>query len=83
MGLSWGILGALSGRLGGLVGRLQDVLGRLGAEKAKTPKTFKNLRKTNDFLPFGLSWKAFWRRLGASWGLAGPSWGPLGSLRLS
>ena len=51
------------------------------AEKAKTLKSLKNLRKINDFGLLGPSWEASWRLLGASWRPLGPSGGHLGRLR--
>ena len=72
-GLPGGPLGGLLGRLGGLLGASWAVLGRRKAEKAQMPKSFKHLRKINDFGLFGPSWRTSWR-------LLGPSWRPLGSL---
>ena len=48
------------------------------AEKAKTLKSLKNLRKINDFGLLGPSWEASWRLLGASWRPLGPLLGRLG-----
>ena len=77
-GLPGGPLGGLLGRLGGLLGASWAVLGRRKAEKAQMPKSFKNLRKTNDFGLFGPSWRSSWRPLGLCWrplkGPLGPSW---------
>ena len=50
------------------------------AEKAKTLKSLKNLRKINDFGFLGPSWEASWRLLGASWRPLVPSGGHLGRL---
>ena len=50
------------------------------AEKAKTLKSLKNLRKINDFGLLGPSWEASWRLLGASWRPIVPSGGHLGRL---
>ena len=44
------------------------------AEKAKTLKSFNNLRKINDFGLLGPSWEASWGVLEASWAVWGPSW---------
>ena len=57
----------------GVLGAAWAVLGRWRAEKKRMPKSFKNLRKINDFGLFGPSWRTSWR-------LLGPSWRPLGSL---
>ena len=84
-----GRLGALLGRLGALLGASWAVLGReleaswvvlerREAEKARIPKSFKNLRKSNDFCFLGTSWQGSWRPLGASWRPFGPSGGHLG-----
>ena len=88
LGLSWGPLGLFGGRLGRLLGRLGAILGaswavleRREAKIARTPKTFKNQWKSNDFCLLGPSWEASWRPLGASWRPLGPSGGHLGRLR--
>ena len=72
-----GRLGALLGRLGallgpswgpfgGLLGPLGAVLGRREAEKVETPKSFQNLKKSNEFCLLGPSWECSWRPLRAS-----------------
>ena len=53
------------------------VLERRKAEKARSPKSFRNLRKIDDFRLLGLSWAAPWRPPGASWRPLGPSWAHL------
>ena len=80
LGPSWGHLGGLVGDLGAILGASWAVLSRRKAEKAKMPKSFKNLRKINDFGLFGPSWRTSWRPLGPSWRPLGPSWGLLGRL---
>ena len=85
LGLFWGPLGLFGGRLGRLLGHLGAilraswaVLERREAQIARTPKTFKNQWKSNDFCFLGPSWEASWRPLGASWRPLGPSGGHLG-----
>ena len=63
-----------------MLGASWAVLGRRRAEKKNMPKSFKNLKKSNDFCPFGHSWRTSWRALGPSWR---PLAGPGGSLRPS
>ena len=79
-GPSWGRLGGLLGHLGAILGASRAVLERREAENARTPNTFKILRKSCDFCLSGPSWEASWRLLGASWRPLGPSWGHLGRL---
>ena len=66
------------GDLGATVGASWAVLGRRKAEKAQMPKSFKNVRKINDFGLFGPSWRTSWRPLGPSWRLLGRTWRYLG-----
>ena len=84
-----GRLGAILGRLGAVLGppwgRLGAILGRAGPsekherqELPKYPKTYKNLRKTNDFSILGAPLVRPVRRLGGLLGLLGALWGRLG-----
>ena len=65
LGPSWGPLGGLLGPLGAILGASWAVLGRREAEKVETPKSFQNLRKSNEFCLLGPSWECAWRPLGA------------------
>ena len=87
LGPSWGPLASLWGSLGGLLGYLGAILGAYWAvlecweaEKARTPKSFKNHWKINDFCLLVPSWECSWRPLGASWKRLGPSGGYFGVL---
>ena len=82
LGPFWGPLASLWGSLGGLLGYLGAILGAYWAvlecreaEKARTPKSFKNNWKINDFCLLVPSWECSWRPLGPSWKLLGPSGG--------
>ena len=80
LGLFWGSLGGLLGYVGAIFGASWAVVERREAEKARTPKSFKNLRKINDLCLLGPSGECFWRPLGASWKRLGPSGGYFGVL---
>ena len=73
LGRSWGALGGLLGRLGVVLGASWAVLERRKGEKARKPKTYKNLREINDFGLLGPSWEGSWGSLGTSWRPLGPS----------
>ena len=77
-GPSWSHLGGILGALGAILGAFWAVLGRRKAEKKELPKSFKNLRKINDFGLFGPSWRSSWRHLRQSWRPLGGLLGRLG-----
>ena len=79
LGPSWGPLASLWGSLGGLLGYLGAILGAYWAvlecreaEKARTPKSFKNHWRINDFCLLVPSWECSWRPLGPSWSVGKP-----------
>ena len=80
LGPSWDPFGGHLGHLGAVLGASRSVLERRKLEKARTPKTLKNIMKINDFGLLGPSWEASWSALWASWRPLGPSWGHLGRL---
>ena len=69
------VLGGSSGNPGGV----PRVFGHLGRNPGKSTKTYKNLRKINDFWGPGDVLGASWGLLGVSWGVLGASWGGLGA----
>ena len=87
LGRYWGPLASFWSPLGGLLGHLEAVLGaswpvleRREADKARMPKSIKNLREMHDFCPLGPSWECPWRHLGAFWKPLEPSGGFFGDL---
>ena len=77
LGPSWGLLGGLLGLLGAVLEASWAVLERRKTEKARKPKSFKNLRKIDDFWHLGALLGGV---LEASWGVLAASWTILGVL---
>ena len=75
LGALLGGLGALLGRLGGFLGPSCGHLGHLKKQTAELAKSFKNLRKINDF---GGSRGPRWGQDGVKLGHVGPSWAHVG-----